>query len=197
VNPPLTEKPVLPVSASIQGPDQTPPPPPATIGDPNGKPGEFSAGTGEGDGIGKSKGSGVGSGTGSGGNDGRNGGARGGDGGRLDAQGNAIGSLYFNAPNKPEGYVPFRWLYRPTPVVTPEAEANKSSGTVLVMATFRADGTITDIEIKNQVDYMTESAVDALKRSRFRPASINGIPITLFRVPVRIDVRLDELSRRR
>jgi protein TonB len=149
----------------------------------------LSAGQGEGEGIGNKKGSGVGSGTGSGVGPGQGAGTNNGKAGTLDGKGTAIASLYFNLP-KPAGYVPFSWIYRPTPVVTPEAQANKSSGTVVVMATFRADGTITDIEIKNQVDYMTESAIDALKRARFRPASINGVPITLFRVPVRIDIEL-------
>ncbi len=187
-NAPLTENPTLAITPNIQGP-VGPPPPPATPGDPNGNPGQLSAGRGEGEGLGDKTGSGIGRGAGSGVGPGNRAGTKGGDAGTLDGKGTAIGSLYFNVP-KPAGYVPFAWIYRPTPVVTPEAQANKSSGTVVVMATFRADGTITDIEIKNQVDYMTESAIDALKRAKFRPASINGVPITLFRVPVRIDIEL-------
>ena len=188
LNAPPVENPAFPVTPNIQGPEG-PPPPPETSGDPNGKPGDLSAGRGQGDGVGNSKGSGQGPGTGSGGGPGNRAGTKGGDAGTLEGKGTAISSLYYNVP-KPAGYVPFSWIYRPTPVVTPEAQANKSSGTVVVMATFRADGTITDIEIKNQVDYMTESAIDALKRAKFRPASINGVPITLFRVPVRIDIEL-------
>ena len=190
-NPSLADNPLLPIPASVQGPEG-PPPPPETPGDPNGKRGEFSGGRGDDGGLGDKHGSGQGAETGSGADTRKRAGTNGGDPGTLERKGSAISSLYFNSP-KPAGYVPFSWIYRPTPVVTPEAQANKSGGTVILMATFRADGTIADIEIRNQVDYMTESAVDALKRSRFRPASINGIPITMFRVLVKIEV---ELSRR-
>ena len=190
---PATENPVLPVTPNVQGPEAPPPPPDTIPGDPNGKPGPLSAGRGEGEGIGDKTGSGIGPGNGAGVGPGNRGGRNKGDAGTLEGKGTAIGSLSFYDP-KPAGYVPFSWIYRPTPVVTPEAQAYKSGGTVLLQATFRADGTITDIEIRNQVDYMTESAVESLKRSRFRPASINGIPITMFRVLVKIEI---ELSRRR
>jgi TonB family protein len=89
---------------------------------------------------------------------------------------------------KPPGFLSFTWIRRATPIITPEAQEHRAAGRVLLRATFNADGTITDIEIINQVDYMTDSAVDALRRSKFRPATINGVPITVRRVPVYIDV---------
>ena len=189
-NPSALESPTtLPVTPNVEGPEGPPPPKDAAPGVQNGKPGDFSAGPGTGDGLGGKSGSGTGPKSGTGGPQGGSGKVGSPDGGRIDANRTGISSLMFNEP-KPQGFVPLRWLYRPTPVVTPEAQANKVSGTVLVIATFNADGTITDIELKNPVPYMTDSAIDSLKRSRFRPASVDGKPITLFRVPVRIDVEL-------
>jgi TonB family protein len=187
----LHNEPTLAVTPNIQGiDDKAPPPPGSVLGDPNGKPGPFSAGPGTGDGLGGERGSGVGPNRGSGGPKGGAGNVGSAEGGKIDRSGTTISAISYSDPRRPEGFLPTRWIHRPTPVVTPEAQAHKVSGTVLLVATFRADGTITDIEIKNPVPFMTESAIDALKRSRFRPATINGIPITMFRVPVRIDVEL-------
>jgi TonB family protein len=142
---------------------------------------------GPGDGLGDKDGSGVGSqGKGPGEGPGRRGGRGDGDLGEPDGKGSKV--VAWNVPKKPAGYVPFSWIYRARAVVTPEAQANKVVGTVLLRATLNADGTITDIEIINPVPYMTESAVESLRRCRFRPASVNGVPITLTRVPIRIDV---------
>ena len=95
--------------------------------------------------------------------------------------------ISYNTP-PPIGYVPFKWLRRVTPAVTPEAQANKVSGVVLFRATLNADGKISDIEVVRQVDYMTESALEALKKCTFRPASINGRPITVRRVLIQVSV---------
>jgi TonB family protein len=93
----------------------------------------------------------------------------------------------YNGP-KPLGYTPFTWVRRATPIITPEAQEHKAAGRVLLRATFNANGTITDIEVINQVEFMTDSAVEALRRSKFRPATVNGVPVTVRRVPVYIDV---------
>jgi hypothetical protein len=190
VNQPPLEKPAtLPVEPNIEGPAGPAPPPNTALGDPSSKAGEPSGGPGTGGGLGGRDGSGVGPNSGSGGPKGGTGTRGSPDGGKIDGNGTAIGGIIWSEP-KPEGFVPTRWIHRPTPVVTPEAQANKVSGTVLLIATFRSDGTITDIEIRNQVPFMTESAIDSLRRSKFRPASINGVPITMFRVPVRINIEL-------
>jgi TonB family protein len=84
------------------------------------------------------------------------------------------------------------WLRRPTPVTTPEAQANKVKGEVLLRATFQVDGRVTNIEVIRPVPYMTESAIYALEHSTFRPATINGKPITVFNVPVRININTVE-----
>lgn len=186
LNPSSIPEPTLPVLPTVVGPESAPPPP-APIGDPTGKTGEFSAGPGSGGGIGRTEGTGVGDGKGGGGvGPGAKGGKGGGPAGSPDGE-STVGEIAFNA-RKPTGFSQFTWSYRARAIITPEAQANKVMGTVLLRATFRADGTITDIEVVNQVPFMTESAIESLKRSKFRPATINGVPVTLRRVLVSIEV---------
>ena len=188
---PTPPRPILPVAATIAGPQSAEPPPNAALGVPTGQiDAPPSPGTGTGGGIGNGDGTGVGSGEGPGAGPGKGGGTGGGSRspGEPNGAGSVPGIIAFNDPQKPTGFSPFTWTYRPTPIVTPEAQANKVSGTVLLRATFNSSGVITDIEIVNPVPYMTDSAVEALRRSRFRPATVNGKPVTLVRVPVRINV---------
>ncbi len=186
---PKNANPPLPVPPTIVGPETASLPPDTQYGLPDAK---FDAppspGPGDGGGMGPGNGQGVGpgkrggSGPGSGGGPGNNRTA-----GNPNGPDFVPSEIPFNL-TKPSGFSQFTWIYRPTPVVTPEAQANKSSGTVLLRATFQANGTITDIEIINPIPFMTESAIDALQHSKFRPAAIDGRPITLTRVPVRINV---------
>jgi Gram-negative bacterial TonB protein C-terminal len=175
--------PALPIPPTIRGPE-SPPPPPGPIGDPNGKPAAFSGGRGEGGGIGDARGPGVGNVGGPGGP----GGKAGGKPGYSDGTGNGIAEVNFSNLSSYPSYTPFSWLRRPTPVITPEAQENKVIGIVLLRATFHADGTVGDIEIVMPVDYMTQSAIDSLMRSKFRPATVNGKPITVRKVPIKIFV---------
>jgi hypothetical protein len=55
-------------------------------------------------------------------------------------------------------------------------------------ATFNADGTISDVELVMPVEFMTESAIESLRRSTFRPATVNGVPITVRKVPIKVFV---------
>jgi TonB family protein len=179
----------LPVVPTIKGPESAPPTVNQVPGLANGVPdAPPSPGPGKGDGIGGRDGSGAGDANGSG--EGRTKGASNDPKGRNNGtpEGTAATSeVPYNGP-KPAGYAPFTWIRRATPIITPEAQEHKAAGRVLLRATFNADGTITDIEVINQVEFMTESAVEALRRSRFRPATVNGLPVTVRRVPVYIDV---------
>jgi len=163
------------------------------IGDPKGLPGPPSPGPGTGGGIGTGTGGGIGS------NDGPGSGRKGSGGtkGEIGPPGAPDGTA------APQGPIPFNrlkelggsgiiWLHRPTPVTTPHAQAKKVNGEVLLRATFRADGTITDIEVIREVPFMTESAIESLRRSRFRPAMIKGQPVTLTNVVVRVNVTSNE-----
>ena len=184
--------PVLPVAGTIEGPQTTDaPPPPTSIGDPNGKPGPWSAGPGDGGGIGSGKGASVGGGDRNGPPGNPNGGRKNGTGNGPPDSTTGITEVDFNQGPRMQGFVQFSWIYRPRPVVTPEAQAMKAAGTVILRATFTADGRVTDIEVQNPVAFMTESAIASLEKSRFRPASLNGRPITLRRVIIRINVHTD------
>jgi len=188
-NTPSAKAPTIQLPPTIVGPDGAPPPP-GPVGVPMGVIAEApSPGPGEGEGLGGRKGSGAGPGSGPGSGKGSDGGA--GDkarpglpGGRDDFRGPIPYNLIRNFPDS-NGIV---WIHRARPIVTPEARANKVSGEVWLRATFREDGTITNIEVIREVPYMTESAIEALQRSTFRPATVKGRPVTVTNVPVRINV---------
>jgi TonB family protein len=187
IDPSTRDDPTLTVLPTIQDPDAPPPPPGAQLGDPKAPAGDPSGGTGSGGGIGSGKGGSVGSREGSGGRPGGSGGPGGGDAKGPGGGASGVKEVYFGGPSPP-GYVPITWVRQVTAITTPEAQANKVSGEVLLRATFNADATITDIEVVRTVPYMTESAIEALKRCRFRPATVNGVPITVRGVIVRIRV---------
>jgi hypothetical protein len=191
-NPSTSPNPTLAIQPTIVSPDSPPPPPNATIGDPKGKGTEFSNGPGSGKGIGMGDGPGVGEGTGPGARKGEEGGP--GNNGRPGAPNGSEGvngPIPFNRLKELPGSSGITWIRRPTPITTAEAQANKVKGEVWLRATFRADGTISDIEVIREVPFMTESAIESLKRSRFRPATVNGQPITLTNVPIRVNVTVD------
>jgi protein TonB len=193
-NPPTIPTPSLTLPDNIVGPPTPAPPPNAQVGIPNGAEGPFSPGPGKGGNLGAGNGLGAGEGNGNGSKNG--GGAGEGNNRRAglpSGTGNGYpGEFVWGIDTKKPGYTPITWIHRPSPIITPEARAAKVSGTVILRATFKADGTITDIEIAAPVDFMTESAVQALEHSRFRPATFNGVPITVRRVPVKIEVSLEE-----
>lgn len=186
---PAPNDPTLAVMPNITGFETPPPPPDAPSGLANGKGTEPSGGQGSGGGIGTGNGTGAGSGTGPGKGPGEGTGGGGGRSGSPDgAPGSIRTSFNHNEFNKEPDSTPFSWIRRPTPVVTPEAEAAKVSGEVLLRATLRSDGTIDDIQLVKAVPFMSESAIDALKRSKFRPATVKGVPVTLRNVIIRINV---------
>ncbi len=188
MNPSNIPEPSLSVSPTVVGP-ASPPPPPAPIGDPTGKSGDFSGGPGGGGGVGGGKGTGVGGGKDAGTGTGSRGGGGGGPAGLPDGSGTNIPSaIDINDIKVFRGYRPWTWIRQRRAIVTPEAQENKVMGTVLLRATFNADGTITDIEVLMRVDFMNEAAVESLRRSTFRPATIDGKPVTVRRVQIRVDV---------
>ncbi len=186
---PAANDPTLAVMPNITGFETPPPPPDAPSGLANGKGTEPSGGQGSGGGIGSGDGTGAGSGKGAGRGPGEGVGSGGGRSGSPDGTaGTGRTSFNHNEFSKEPDSTPFSWIRRPTPIVTPEAEAAKVSGEVLLRATLRADGTIDDIQLIKAVPFMSESAIDALKRSRFRPATVKGVPVTLRNVIIRINV---------
>jgi hypothetical protein len=183
--------PTIQLPPTIVGPDSPAPPPGVPLGISTGVIADApSPGPGTGEGLGGVRGSGAGPGSGPGSGPGDTGAGVGGKNrsGLTTGREDATGPIPYNLIDRYPERTGIVWLYRPRPIVTPEAEANKVMGEVLLRATFREDGTITDIEIIREVPFMTESAIDALLHSKFRPATIKGRPVTLTRVPVRINV---------
>ena len=186
MNPSNIPEPSLPVSATVVGP-LSPAPPPAPIGDPAAKNRDFSGGPGAGGGIGPGEGTGVGGGKNAGAGNGSRGGKGEGPAGLPEGSATDIPTAVdFNHP--PPGYRPWTWIRRQTAIITPEAQENKVIGTVVLRANFNADGTITDIEVAMAVDFMNQSAIEALRRSTFHPATIKGVPVTVRNVLIRIAV---------
>jgi TonB-like protein len=189
-NTPHLTLPAVQVTPTIVGPDSSAPPPGIALGIPQGAIAAApSPGPGGREGIGGRDGPGAGPGSGLGSGKGDKGGGPGKD--RNGLNGSAddpkVPFPYNRFVQTPER-TPIVWLHRPTPVTTPEAQANKVKGEVWLRATFGEDGKISDIEVIREVPFMTESAIEALQRSRFRPATIKGRPVTLVNVPVRINV---------
>ena len=180
--------PALPMSPTIPGIPAAPPPP-APIGDPAGKPTSFSGGPGKGGGIGPGEGPGIGSGKDPGVGPGSGGGSRGARAGLPGGSGTGNPPfIYASNTNSFPGYRPWTWLRKERAIITPEARENKVIGTVVLRADFNDDGTITNIEVAMPVDYMNEAAIESLRRCTFRPATLNGIPVTVRKVLIRIDV---------
>jgi protein TonB len=193
---PELKQPALPITPTLVGPMEAPPPP-GSLGTPKSENKAFDAGSGTGGGLGTGEGTGVGPGKGPGAGPGSGGGSGGGKAAGL-PNGTGNGAMRtFDWPKvdrkPPAGFDLFHWLYRPRPIVTPEARANKSNGYVLFRADFNADGTITDIDVIAPLDFMTESALESLKHSKFRPATVDGVPVTLRRVVVKVEVPLERV----
>jgi Gram-negative bacterial TonB protein C-terminal len=191
---PSAQMPPLAVSPTIVGPDSARPPVDVALGVPTGARAEApSPGPGDGGGLGGVDGSGAGS---KGGGPGAGGGSGGGKGDKDRAgmpggiNGVPTGPIDWSRLKDYPESTAIAWLRRPTPIIIPEAEANKVTGEVQLRATFQADGTITDVEVVRTVPYMTESAIDSLMRSKFRPATIKGVPVTLRKVLIIIRVKL-------
>lgn len=189
-NTPSVKLPTIQLPPTIGGADSAAPTPGAVLGVPTGVIAEApSPGSGDGGGLGGKSGPGAGPGGGPGSGKGDRGGT--GDKGRIGSptgRDNLSGPIPYNQIRSIPDSTGVVWLHRPTPLVTPEAQANKVKGEVWLRATFREDGTITNIEVIREVPFMTESAITALQRSTFRPATIKGRPVTLINVPVRINV---------
>lgn len=194
ITPPSQNPPALAVSPAIEGPEMALPPP-AAVGLPNGDANNNSGGPGTGGGIGKGDGPGVGNNKGTGGGDtpggnGVDGGTKSGPLGRADGI-TPTGPIDFGLLKTLPGSTGIVWISRVRPIVTPEAQADRVVGYVLLEATFNANGTITDIRVRQSLGSMDEAAIESLRKARFRPATNkNGEPITLLRVPIKVNVNM-------
>ncbi|MFN2497960.1 MAG: TonB family protein [Pyrinomonadaceae bacterium] len=74
-----------------------------------------------------------------------------------------------------------RVLEKPEPVYTEPARQSGVTGTVVLRAVFAADGTIRHILVLNGLpNGLTEQALNAARRIKFVPATIDGRPVSIF-----------------
>jgi TonB family protein len=81
-------------------------------------------------------------------------------------------------------------VYKSNPVYTPEAKRAKIQGTVVLRVTVEPDGTVGDVKVIRSLDKrLDQSAVDAVKTWKFKPATKAGKPIAV-ETSVEINYRL-------
>ena len=77
---------------------------------------------------------------------------------------------------------PPRRLDAPLPIYPNEAWAAGITGDVLVRAVIDATGAVADVEVLKGLPYgLTEAAVEAIRRWRFKPATRRGQPVAVYR----------------
>ncbi|MEW5976331.1 MAG: energy transducer TonB [Acidobacteriota bacterium] len=154
--------PILPVEPTVVVPQlaQLPTVNLANYGDPFGVPGPPSSGPGTGGGIGTGTGGGVGPGKGPGVGPGEGGGI----GGGVFRVGGGV-----SAPTI---------IYRVEPLYSEEARKAKYQGVVVLSAIVRKDGTLEILKIVRGLGLgLDESAIQALRKWRFRPGMKDGVPV--------------------
>ncbi len=83
------------------------------------------------------------------------------------------------------------FIHRQMPVYPPQALRLEREATVILILTIDRVGALTDIEVIQEAGYgFTDSAIEAVRNSTFRPAQKNGIPVkSRARLPVRFQIR--------
>jgi len=177
--PPVIQNPTLLRPATIYADPQALRTIPGLIGDPHGVDSPPSSGPGKNGGIGTGNDGGVGPGDGGGYGPGRRGNTGGGDfgpGGGL-SPGNSGGLVPWAGTN---GVGRPIILYREKAKYTEEARQDKIMGVVVLSAVFTADGRIAEIRVVRSLqDGLTEKAIEAAQKIRFKPATKNGEPISV------------------
>jgi len=156
-NPILSMDPSILADPSIKLPDC---PTCTNYGDPLGKIGPPSNGTGSGGGIGSGKGGGVGSGTG---------------GGVGPGSGGGFGGGAYRVGNGVTSPIP---IYRPEPEYSEEARKAKYQGEVVLSVVIDAKGLPTQIQVLHSLGLgLDEQAMKAVQQWRFKPGTKDGKPV--------------------
>jgi TonB family protein len=158
-HPVLSMDPSILADPSIKLPDC---PTCTNYGDPLGKIGPPSNGTGSGGGIGSGKGGGVGSGTG---------------GGLGPGSGGGFGNGAYRVGN---GVTAPIAIYKPEPEYSEEARKAKYSGEVILAVVIDAKGLPTDIRVVHSLGLgLDEQAIKAVQQWRFKPGTKDGKPVAV------------------
>ncbi len=131
-------------------------------GDPFGRNGPLSNGTGSGGGIGSGSGGGVGSGKG---------------GGVGPGEGGGFGGGVFKVGG---GVTPPTLLQKVEPEYSEEARKAKHAGTVVLYIVVTPDGRATNIQVRRSLGLgLDEKAIEAVKKWRFKPGQKDGQPVAV------------------
>ena len=69
--------------------------------------------------------------------------------------------------------------FKPEPGFTEEARQNNVTGRIRLRAVLAADGRVRNIvAIKRLPDGLTDKAIAAARRIKFKPATVNGAPVS-------------------
>lgn len=172
------ERPSLTYPMTIVAEARALPPPVQPAGDPDGVIASNSRGQGENGGMGRGRDGGLGAGVGGG--------------FRIGYFGNTGGHSFRSGGGPPMGPgngddIPWaservkpRILYKEKARYTEDARVKQVQGAVVLRATFSADGRITDIfVVRGLPEGLTEMAIEAAQRIRFRPAIRDGAPVSV------------------
>jgi periplasmic protein TonB len=158
-HPLLSMEPSILADPSIKLPDC---PTCTNYGDPLGKIGPPSNGTGSGGGIGSGKGGGVGSGNG---------------GGMGPGSGGGFGGGAYKVGNGVTAPIP---IYKPEPEYSEEARKAKYSGEVILAVIIDAKGLPTNISVVHSLGLgLDEQAIKAVQQWRFKPGTKDGKPVAV------------------
>ena len=70
---------------------------------------------------------------------------------------------------------------KPVPEYTRKARENRTEGTVVIRSVFRSSGKVTNVQaIKRLPDGLTEEAIEAARKIKFKPAQKDGRPVSTF-----------------
>src|SRR5262249_35513745 len=82
--------------------------------------------------------------------------------------------------DQPEGLKPVAVLYKVAPQYTEIARINQLKGPIVLSAFFMANGALSGIKVvRGLPDGLTRRAINAMKRVRFTPASLNGALVSM------------------
>lgn len=72
-------------------------------------------------------------------------------------------------------------IYAPTPMYTEEARKARIQGVVVVQTIIDDQGHVTDVDVLKPLTLgLTESAVETVKQWTFKPATLNGKPVSVY-----------------
>jgi TonB family protein len=175
---PTVTNPALVVPATVYADPRSLPQVTFDVGDPSGREGTRSGGPGANGGIGQGTSGGIGPSNGSGFGSGRFGGT--GTNAFQPAGGDRLGTGRDDEIPWANSRLSPTIIYKEKARYTEQARQKQIQGTVLLHATFSADGRITDIRVvRGLPDGLTESAIAAAQHIRFQPAMRNGVPVTV------------------